>query len=407
MEYTKGHIGLKSSLLVSATFGMAASALMIPLLGNVAAAFPNDNPTLLNQTIALPSLLYIPAILLSGYLAKFISKKYLLIIGSIIFAAAGFAGGFASSLMMLVVCRAIQGIGIGLAYPLAPAIISHIFSGEYRAKMLGWTQTVGCVVSVVLGLVCGYAAVASWRYAMYFYAVFAILVIMQFIFLPVFPPENKDESIAKVNKADGEKPKFGYPVYLAALAMMVFMSVAMIVLYNLAIFIMNEGLGTAAEAGMASSINTLAGFLVSLVFGYNFKFLKRYVSVLGLILMALCYLILSGAHSIAVVYVGMICLGASMNCIFPYLFTRVAQVSAKPLKTMSVSFLSMAIYLGQWISGYTSVWIAQAVGGTTRQLFSTTGFIFIGMAVIAAIFIAMTQKNESKIVVLDTDAPAA
>lgn len=406
MDNSKGQIGLKASLLVSATFGMAASALMIPLLGNIAAAFPDENPALLNQTISLPSLLYIPAILLSGYLAKYISKKYLLIVGSIIFAAAGFAGAFTPSLQALVVLRAIQGIGIGLAYPLAPAIISHIYSGEYRAKMLGWTQTVGCVVSVVLGLLCGYAAVASWTYAMYFYLLFVILIIMQFIFVPAFPPEAKDVSIAKASEAAGEKPKFGYAVYLTAGAMLVFMSIAMVVIYNLAIFIMHEGLGTSAEAGMASSINTLAGFFVSLVFGYNFKYLKRYVSVLGLVLMALCYFTMSAAHSIAVVYLGMIFLGASMNCIFPYLFTRVAQVAVKPLKTMSVSFLSMAIYLGQWISGYTAVWIADAVGGTTRQLFSSVGLIFILMAVFAAIFIALTQKNESKIIVIDPDVAA-
>lgn len=403
MENTKNSIGLNSSLLISCTFGMAASALMIPLLGNIAQAFPNEDPGLIPQIISLPSLLYIPAILLTGYLAKFISKKYLLILGSIIFTAAGFAGAFAPTLQSLVISRAIQGIGIGLAYPIAPAIISHIFTGEGRAKMMGWTQTVGCVVSVVLGLACGYAAVASWRNALYFYAIFVVLIIMQFIFIPAFPPENKDESIMKATPVSGEKPKFGYAVYLNAGAMLVFMSIAMVIIYNLAIFIMNEKLGTSAQAGMASSLNTAAGFVVSLLFGYNFKIFKRYVSVVGLGLMALCYFTMSAAHSMSLVYLGMIFLGASMNCIFPYLFTRAAQVAVKPLKTMSVSFLSMAIYLGQWISGYSAGWIANAVGGTTRQLFMTVGIIFVVLAVIAAIFITLTQKNESKIVVIDTD----
>jgi hypothetical protein len=78
---------------------------------------------------------------------------------------------------------------------------------------------------------------------------------------------------------------------------------------------------------------------------------------------------------------------------------------AQAVKTMAVSFLSMSIYLGQWISGYTSVWIANAVGGTVRQLFSAVGIIFVAFAVIAAVYITLTQKNERKIII-DLD-PAA
>jgi hypothetical protein len=42
--------------------GMVASALMVPLLGSIAAEFPDASPELLNQTLSLPALLMIPSI---------------------------------------------------------------------------------------------------------------------------------------------------------------------------------------------------------------------------------------------------------------------------------------------------------------------------------------------------------
>ncbi|UWG98913.1 MFS transporter [Dehalobacter sp. DCM] len=389
---------LKAALLFSSVDGMVASALMVPLLGSIAAEYPNAAPGLLNQTLSLPSLLMIPAILITGYLSKHISKKYLLMLGSIIFVASGFGSMYSSSLEALVAFRACEGIGMGIVYPLAPAIIAHLFYGEERAKLIGWTNACGGVFSFVLGIGAGYAALVNWRHAFYFYLIFIVVVVMQGILLPAFPPEKRDNTIIE-NTAALNKLKFSYAYYLTIAAMLVFMSIAMILIYNLAIFIMSEGIGTSADSGMASSINTVASFFISLSFGYFFKYLKRYVSVIGLIFMACSYFALSMAHSMSGVYLSTICMGASMGCIFPYLMTRIAQVSPKANKTMAVSWLSMSIYLGQWISGYSAVWIANLVGGTTRQLFATVGWIFVIFAVAVTIFILLTQKNEHHVII--------
>lgn len=394
---------LKAALLFSSVDGMVASALMVPLLGSIALSFPDASPNLLNQTISLPSLLMIPAILLTGYLSRFISKKYMLIFGSIIFVASGFGSMFSPNLETLVAFRACEGVGMGIVYPLAPAMIAHLYNNEDRAKMIGWSNATGGVFSFVLSLAAGIVALTNWRSAFYFYLIFIGVVIMQAILLPAFPPEKKDKDIAKSVEASGGKPKFGYAVYITVIAMFIFMSIAMVILYNLSIFIMNENLGTSADAGFSSSLNTVASFIFCVSFGYLFKFLKRYIAFFGLIFMACAYFSMSIAQSIVMVYVGSLFLGASMGCLFPFLMTRVAMVAPKALKTMAVTLLSMATYVGQWFSGYVAVWIAKLVGGTTRQLFTAVGVIFICFAVFTAIFIMATQKNENRIVIPDDD----
>lgn len=76
-------------------------------------------------------------------------------------------------------------------------------------------------------------------------------------------------------------------------------------------------------------------------------------------------------------------------------------VAPKASKTMAVTLLSMAIYIGQWFSGYIAVWITKLVGGTTRQLFSAVGVIFVVFAIFVAVFIYLTRENESRIIIED------
>lgn len=387
---------LKASLLFSSVDGMVASALMVPLLGSIMAEYPNASPELLNQTISLPSLLMIPAILITGYLSKFISKKYLLMFGSMIFVVSGFGSMFAPSLEALVAFRACEGIGMGIVYPLAPAVIAHLFYGEERAKLIGWANATGGVFSFFLGIGAGYVALVNWRHAFYFYLIFVIVIIMQGILLPAFPPEKKDKDIASGSVLSSEKTRMGLPVYLTAGAMLIYCTVAMVILYNLAIFVTKEGLGNSAEIGLATSFNTIASIAMSFAFGYIFRFFKRYLSVLGLILFACSYFTYSIAYSMTLVYIGMLLTGASLGCIFPYLMTRVSQVAPKAAKTMAVTLLSLAIYLGQFLSGYFAAWIG-AQAGSIRQLFVIVGMIFLVFGAFAAVYIRLTQKYESKI----------
>lgn len=397
---------LKFSLLFSSVDGMVASALMVPLLGAIMKEFPNASPELLNQTISLPSLLMIPTILITGYLSKLISKKYLLISGSIIFVLSGFGSMNSPNLEALVAFRAFEGIGMGVVFPLAPAMIAHLFQGEERAKMMGWANATGGIFSFFLGIGAGYVALFNWRYAFYFYLIFVIVVIMQGIFLPAFPPEKKDQSIVQATSASTDKIRMGLPVYLTAGAMLILMTVAMVILYNLAIFVTKEGIGNSAEIGLATSFNTVASIAMCFAFGYTIRIFKRYLSVVGLVLFACSYFTFSLAHNMIMVYVGMSLIGASLGCLFPYLMTRVAQVAPKAVKTMAVTVLSLAIYLGQFFSGYFTPWLG-ALSGSMRQLFTNVGIIFVIFAMFAIVYIILTQKNEIKILIGDeilTDA---
>ena len=387
---------LKGALLFSSVDGMVASALLVPILANIATDFPDAGPWL-NQLLSLPSLLMIPAIIITGKLADYVSKKTLLMTGTILFTAGGFGGIFANTIMDLVWTRALLGIGAGVVYPLAPAMIAYLYQGQERAQMLGWTNACGSVFSFALGIGAGYAALFHWKYAFYFYLIFVLVLLMQWAMLPAFPPEKKDDRITQAKVPSKPREKLGYRVWLTSFDMIVYMTLSMVLLYKLSLFIVSEHLGTSADAGLATSVQTLASFLISLVFSKILKGLKRFTAVLGLVCMATGYFFFGIAHGFFLVVVAASCLGLSLGILFPYLMNRVSAVAPNSKKTLAISLLSMSIYVGQYLSAFFTQfadWVSQ---DSIRGTFSFVAAVLFVCAMIAIVYILATQGRDRNV----------
>ena len=391
---------LKGALLFSSVDGIVASVLLVPILANISNAFPDAGPWL-NQLLSLPSLLMIPAIIITGKLADYVSKKTLLMLGTILFTAGGFGGIFANNIMDLVWTRALLGIGAGIVYPMAPAMIVHLYQDQERAQMLGWSNACGSVFSFTLGIGAGYAALFHWKYAFYFYLIFVLVLIMQWSALPDFPPEKKDDQIAQAKLPGHAHEKLGYRVWLTSFDMIVYMTLSMVLLYKLSLFIDNEHIGTSADAGLATSIQTLASFLISLGFFQVLQRLKRFTVVLGLVCMALGYFFFSIAHHFSLVVVAAICLGLSLGIVFPYLMNRVSTAAPHSKKTWAISLLSMSIYLGQYLSAFFTQFADWVSHGSIRGTFSFAASLLAVWAIIVIVHILATQRQDCNVSMLE------
>lgn len=387
---------LKGALLFSSVDGIVASVLLVPILANIAEAFPDAGPWL-NQLLSLPSLLMIPAIIITGKLADYVNKKKMLMIGTILFIAGGFGGVFTNNIMDLVWTRALMGIGAGIVYPMAPAMIAYLYQGQERVQLLGLTNACGGVFSFTLSIGAGYAALFNWKYAFYFYLIFVLVLIMQWVTLPNFPPEKKDDKIVQANAQGNPHEKLGYRVWLTSFDMIVYMTMSMVLLYKLSLFIVSEHIGTSADAGLATSIQTLASFLISLFFVKVLKRLNRFTTVLGLVCMVLGYFFFSIAHSFFLVVVAAICLGLSLGIMFPYLMNRVSAVAPNSKKTLAISSLSMSIYIGQYLSAFFTQFADWASHGSIRGTFTFVALMLAICAIIAIVYILATQRRDCNI----------
>jgi EmrB/QacA subfamily drug resistance transporter len=78
-------------------------------------------------------------LLTSGRLADIFGRKKLFAIGTVVLTVATLLCGVASSPIMLIICRAFQGIGGATTFSNAVAILTSVFPAEERGKAIGWT----------------------------------------------------------------------------------------------------------------------------------------------------------------------------------------------------------------------------------------------------------------------------
>jgi EmrB/QacA subfamily drug resistance transporter len=103
-----------------------------------------------------------------GKLADLFSRRRLMLIGIAIFVAGSTLCGAAQSMEMLVLFRAVQGLGGGAIYALAFIVIGLLYPAEKRAKMQGVISSIWGLASI-LGPLAGGLIVehADWRWAFF------------------------------------------------------------------------------------------------------------------------------------------------------------------------------------------------------------------------------------------------
>ncbi len=131
-------------------------------------------------------------LLLGGRLADLLGRRRIYMAGLVLFAIASLAGGLAQDETMLVVARAVQGIGAALLSPAALSILTATFTeGAERNRALGvWGAVAGAggAAGVLFGgLLTEYL---SWRWVFLVNVPVAALAV---VLAPRLVPESRDE----------------------------------------------------------------------------------------------------------------------------------------------------------------------------------------------------------------------
>jgi DHA2 family multidrug resistance protein-like MFS transporter len=96
------------------------------------------------------SVLFAGVLLLAGSLGDRFGRRRALVIGLVIFGAGSLAAGFATTADMLIVCRAIMGIGGAFIMPSTLSILVQVFTEpRARAQAIGiWAAVAGAAVAI-------------------------------------------------------------------------------------------------------------------------------------------------------------------------------------------------------------------------------------------------------------------
>ena len=110
----------------------------------------------------------IATIPLWGRLADMYGRKKIFLVGMVIFLIGSVFSGMASSMMMLVLFRGVQGIGAGCLLPVAQTITADLFTLEQRAKVSAFYSGLFGFSAIIGPLIGGYITDHwSWRWVFY------------------------------------------------------------------------------------------------------------------------------------------------------------------------------------------------------------------------------------------------
>lgn len=142
---------------------------------------------------ALPNLLIIPFVLLSGKLSMSRSKIAIVVWALIIYLICGIVYFLAKSMVSLIVVSSLLGCGCGLLIPLAAGLLSDTFVGKYRVRQMGIKSGISNLALVCATFIVGWLAApgADWRLPFLVYLI-PLIPLSLSPFLRKIPPSDLD-----------------------------------------------------------------------------------------------------------------------------------------------------------------------------------------------------------------------
>jgi MFS family permease len=162
---------------------MSGATLIYPVLPVLAASLGIEE-----AHIGLVMVVYTtPAIFLAplfGLIADLHGRRWMLIIGLMLFSIGGGCAALAASFDWLLFCRAVQGVAMGMLTPLTVVLISDLLTDEQEIHGQGFKVALDRCAQILMPILGGALAIISWRVAMLPYFLILPLAFAAFVWMP-------------------------------------------------------------------------------------------------------------------------------------------------------------------------------------------------------------------------------
>lgn len=370
----------KAAILI-ASYGMWSDQIVIPMATAMFKDFPEATAAIQNYILSGPAILAIPGAFFAALLTRYMPKKRVLTIGTILFTIAGVGGAFCHNLTLLVILRSLDGFSDGVNSVICTALIGELYEGNERATMYGLNMGASAIYGFLAANLAGIVAQYDWHYAFLLNGITIIAVILSITSLP----ETTISSIEEPKTAKKERARYHAPfiVWLSMLSMFVMNALYFVIYVCLDLYIADRSLGNSVLSGNIASATTLVSLFASLGFGILYKRLKWTTPIVVGAGILVSYIAL-GANSSALV-VGIACCVA-MACYTiaqPYFQEFIAdRVPADHISTMMAWYNNIAA-VSLFIAPFIPTLIQQIVPGASfHQAVRVVTVLFAGYCVV-------------------------
>ncbi len=362
-----------------------AASVISGTIPGMAKSFPAQSEVNIEMLTTIVSIFVTIFVLVSGFIVKKIGQKQTAIIGLTIATVSSVIPFFSNSFILIMISRALLGVGIGLANPLAISLIGAFFKGEERAKIMGYRTAAAGVGTAVMTYIAGQLLTFGWHSAYLVYLLFIPTLILFILFVPspekyAIDKKETDHSDKK-DSLNTEQPNYKDPkMTIFGLTILIFLvlTAMMIVMVKLALLYVGKGIGTATQASTALSILSFAQVLGGIMFGKAYLSLKKNVLSISLLLAGLSLVSIGFVTSRIILIALMILIGIAGGLIIPYIFNRITEISLPKNAPLNTSIALVGSNFGAFISPYA----ASLIGKTSADSIINAGGLLLILAVI-------------------------
>lgn len=340
-------------------------------------AFPRVPTTLIEWVVTIANCSALITLLLNPRLTNRWGLRPVVISGLLLSAVMGLIPAFTANFTVIMLSRLGLGLGVGLFSPHAISLLTHSFTGELRARLLGYQTGLSALGNAVLLGLAGLLIGISWHAVFWLYGGLVIIAGLVARFVP------EPTSVAPVTTTE----QASLPRHQWLLLGLTFITYLLIwgVQLKLPSFFAARHFGNAATINLTLAAMNIGGLLAGLTFGYLHRILHRYTLTLGYA---------GAAGSVLVLWLApnaTIAIGAAVffNFIYSYTGPYLVFTSNTGLDASQVNVLSSYLTIATIISAFFAPLVWNSLGQLGPQSLTANVLIWImlilgGLAVLTA-----------------------
>ena len=321
-----------------------------------------------------------------GAVADRVGRKRVIVPAVILFGIGGLLITFTRSFWLVLVWRALQGIGVGGMLNTVVAAIGDMYREPDRSRAMGWRVTVQGLTNATVPFVSGALATMAWFLPFYIHSAAVLLGV--FAAFKLKEPTGASQTpryMIKALRAMGNTRAIwlffsNFMGFVLLYCIVVYMPILVVRQFGLTT--LHSGLAISAAAGVSALTASQAGRLsdiseaVRVVWGF-------FCCGLSLLLVGL-----SGSYALLLLFMGI--WGLGFGVMMPTLNAAAAGLVSSELRAGVLSVFTLLIYLGQTVS---PPFFALFVEGTAIR-----GTFFVGGAIalvplLFTIYVGLTGKR--------------
>ena len=319
------------------TMGYAA---ITPAMQSFAEAFPGEQYTMIST---LPNLFIVISGFIVGAVAgRRVKFRTLAILGSLLTLVGGVAPAWIGDFSLILACRAVFGLGLGLTIPLANALVIGIYSGDRQSALLGYGSMFMKAGGIVMQFIGGFLADLSWQATFLVYFLYIGSLAMAF-----FIPE--PESAGGVAEAP---TRLSGLLWVIAFLMLLYNMQHYLLMVNVSSIFADRDVGGAAFAAAVLSLSSVGGALGGLAFGRFFPRSKRFWLPFLYGLSAVGAFMLASGDTAFVMSLGICLCGTGFGICIPTFMAWVSRISDSTNFVRGTSVTQAFLYLGGFLATY-------------------------------------------------------